>query len=201
MLVAQLQQTVLFQAERLRQLEERVRALEQDAPPAAVPALPAVPGTAASVGEHRAQEDSGWFWSRVAGFATELSALGAEENRHWRPLPEYLKRYTMGLMTIESAIRTLLATEWADESPRQINSGRCEEFAEAAADFSGLRPEITVTRDEMTPPGRRFYLPGHVWIIHEGRHYDAEAPAGVDRWQELPIFARALARDPGVNPS
>ena len=56
MLVAQLQQTVLSQAERLRHLEERVRVLEQDAPPAAVPALPAAPGTAASVGEHRAQE-------------------------------------------------------------------------------------------------------------------------------------------------
>jgi len=101
-------------------------------------------------------------------------------------------------MTIEASIRTLLATEWT-ETPREINSGRCEEFAEAAAGLSGLSPEIAVTRDEMTPPGRRFHLPGHVWIIHAGRHYDAEAPAGVERWQELPIFARALARDPGAN--
>ena len=117
----------------------------------------------------------------------------AEENRRRGPLSEDPGRHTSLPMTIETAIRTLLATEWADATPREINSGRCEEFAEDAAGFSGLSPEIAVTRDEMTPPGRRFHLPGHVWIIHAGRHYDAEAPAGVERWQELPIFARALA--------
>lgn len=123
----------------------------------------------------------------------------AEEDRRRAPCLKIRDDARLSPMTIEAAIRTLLATEWADTTPREINSGRCEEFAEDAAGFSGLSPEIAVTRDEMTPPGRRFHLPGHVWIIHAGRHYDAEAPAGVERWQELPIFARALARDPGAN--
>lgn len=35
---------------------------------------------------------------------------------------------------------------------------------------------------------------GHYWIEFEGRHYDAEAPDGVERMEDLPIFRRARGR-------
>ena len=31
---------------------------------------------------------------------------------------------------------------------------------------------------------------GHRWLILDGRHYDADCPDGVDRWQDLPVFRR-----------
>lgn len=34
----------------------------------------------------------------------------------------------------------------------------------------------------------------HVWLEHEGRHYDAECPDGVVSPFELPIFARVIER-------
>lgn len=32
--------------------------------------------------------------------------------------------------------------------------------------------------------------PEHVWLVHEGRHYDSETPEGVDDWRDLPFFQR-----------
>jgi hypothetical protein len=34
----------------------------------------------------------------------------------------------------------------------------------------------------------------HQWIIYKGKHYDAETPNGVDRWFQLPIFKRMIAK-------
>ncbi len=100
---------------------------------------------------------------------------------------------------IESVIRCLLASPtWSEQRPYDINNGGCEDFQQEA--LSRLRgtgaeevcdatfPEIGASCSR-TPP---FGLPGHFWILHEGRHYDAEAPAGVERWQDLPIYARTL---------
>jgi hypothetical protein len=99
---------------------------------------------------------------------------------------------------VETVIRKLLASEaWRGTAPRDINRGRCEDFQQETLALLGPNsharevcdasfPEIgeAVSR---TPP---FGLPGHFWILHDGRHYDAEAPEGVDRWQDLPIYRR-----------
>lgn len=34
-------------------------------------------------------------------------------------------------------------------------------------------------------------FPGHVWIYYDDKHYDAEAPNGVESLFDLPIFKRA----------
>lgn len=31
---------------------------------------------------------------------------------------------------------------------------------------------------------------GHYWVEYRGRHYDSDAPQGVEGWWELPIFRR-----------
>jgi hypothetical protein len=100
---------------------------------------------------------------------------------------------------IESVIRSLLASPaWSEQRPHDINNGSCEDFQQEALSLlvgSGAEEVCDATFPEIgaspshTPP---FALPGHFWIFHEGRHYDAEAPAGVDRWQDLPIYARTL---------
>jgi hypothetical protein len=81
-----------------------------------------------------------------------------------------------------------LVREWG-KSPYDINDGPCEEFALEVMDQSGL---------PYGPPAWEIYedstdgvaLPGHVWIAHGGRSYDAEAPDGVDDWRDLPLFRR-----------
>lgn len=101
---------------------------------------------------------------------------------------------------VEDVIRELLASDpWRDVAPFAINNGGCEDFQQEALAILGPSsgavevcdasfPEIggMVSR---TPP---YGLPGHYWILCNGRHYDAESPAGVDRWQDLPIYQRTL---------
>ena len=38
------------------------------------------------------------------------------------------------------------------------------------------------------------WWPSHCWFIHEGKHYDAECPQGVDCWHDLPIFKKWIKR-------
>jgi len=81
-----------------------------------------------------------------------------------------------------------LVREWG-RPPYDINNGPCEEFALEVMDRSGV---------SYGPPAWEIYedstdgvaLPGHVWISHGGRSYDAEAPDGVDDWRDLPLFRR-----------
>ena len=91
---------------------------------------------------------------------------------------------------IERVIRRLLASPaWRSISPIDINQGDCEDFQQ---DVREAIPEAQERTTEMY--ARAVGMPGHCWIFHAGRHFDAEAPQGVDRWQRLPIFRRALAR-------
>jgi hypothetical protein len=67
-----------------------------------------------------------------------------------------------------------------EETPDEINNGLCDYFATAILErFPKAREECS-----------EFYEApvGHVWVSYEGRHYDAQAPEGVDRWSDLPIF-------------
>ncbi len=91
---------------------------------------------------------------------------------------------------IEGVIRSLLASRrWRKQRPYDINNGDCEDFQQdVCAAISNAQERVT----ENYPSAAR--MAGHCWIYYRGRHYDAEAPRGVDRWQRLPIFARALRR-------
>lgn len=101
------------------------------------------------------------------------------------------------------------------ESPFQINNGDCEEFAMDIINELGGYSNDTyelVSEDfgdewATVQPGfkskfgdlplevrKEFNLPGHVWVYHKGKHYDAEAPDGVKNFFLLPIFKRAIER-------
>lgn len=61
---------------------------------------------------------------------------------------------------------------------RSINQGNCFNIARMVEkDVGGVRI-LQIGDGE------------HAWIKYNGVHYDAEAPDGVDDWQELPIFLR-----------
>ncbi|MCK4665996.1 hypothetical protein KAU33_04560 [Candidatus Dependentiae bacterium] len=101
------------------------------------------------------------------------------------------------------------------KSPYEINDGYCEEFAMDVIDDLGgySKDTFELVSEEFgdewatVQPGfksefgnlplevrKEFDLPGHVWIFHKGKHYDAEAPDGVKNFFNLPIFKRAVER-------
>lgn len=87
---------------------------------------------------------------------------------------------------IESA--TKKAFELDGLTPYQINNGLCEEFA------LGLVSKVAGAEDVCTENFVDFgELPGHMWVIYEDKHYDAECPEGVTDFKELPIFKKYLA--------
>lgn len=67
--------------------------------------------------------------------------------------------------------------------PRDIDDGWCLYFAERVADHLGRPDDVRVLQ-------HTGYGVSHAWIEHRGRHYDAEAPAGVDDWRDLPFVRR-----------
>lgn len=71
--------------------------------------------------------------------------------------------------------------------PRDINSGRCGEFASALAGPNGPLDGVVASTD-----GCNDLVGGmaHTWVVFEERHYDAEVPEGVDDWRDLPFFQR-----------
>lgn len=71
-------------------------------------------------------------------------------------------------------------------TPAEINSGNCDEAAEFVAAKLGDGAVPTYTEDNSEDDD----LPGHCWVKWRGKHYDAEAPAGVTDWRDLPIFSR-----------
>ena len=68
------------------------------------------------------------------------------------------------------------------ETPYDINSGHCEEFAFKLAE---QLPGCFVIGTDWESSA-----PGHFWIFASGRHYDAEIPDGTDDWRNLPIMKR-----------
>lgn len=95
-------------------------------------------------------------------------------------------------MTPPEAVRAqLLLEHWRDVTPEEINRGRCEEFAEELVDtlvIAGHVRAFVVDSDDHT----RFMDHWHVWTYVDGKHYDSEAPDGVDDWADLPFFARVV---------
>lgn len=102
-------------------------------------------------------------------------------------------------MTVEAMIHYMLE-EWGTE-PMVINSGLCFAFARQLRDHLreyGIRGEVH-NSDILAPADET--LPGHAFFTFDGRHYDAEAPEGVEDWRALPIFLRAVgAQSPASRP-
>lgn len=83
-----------------------------------------------------------------------------------------------------------------DESPRKINSGRCQELALAVQKRESSAWAVSwldiVPWDRYGSTGSQVFG-SHTWVVDFRRqHYDAERPAGVDNWWELPFFKRAI---------
>lgn len=81
------------------------------------------------------------------------------------------------------------------ETPEDINDHYCRYVAETVAERVGDRYDnLRILED-----GARGYV--HTWIAHDGRHYDAECPAGVDDHRDLPFFVRHPEAAMGVAPA
>lgn len=75
-----------------------------------------------------------------------------------------------------------------------INKGYCDLFAEDLVEELGGKTDITyiIDNDELAPDDSYRIGTDHVWVYHNGKHYDAETPYGVDNFLELPHFKRWL---------
>lgn len=70
---------------------------------------------------------------------------------------------------------------------KAINNGYCGWVSDEIIGFlNAFEDDETSYRQLESPRG----YPGHFWIEYKGRHYDAEAPDGVELWTDLPIFKR-----------
>lgn len=76
--------------------------------------------------------------------------------------------------------------------PYHINCGNCDEFVSLIFEILESKGFDMSTISDMTTLNyvNDYSLPDHCWIFHENRHYDAEAPDGVDHWKKLPLFDR-----------
>lgn len=77
-----------------------------------------------------------------------------------------------------------------DSSPREINTGRCEELMQRVVrrvPGAEERCAAMLVDDGMHP-----VFGGHVWIHHNGHDYDAENPDGVRDWRALAFMSRKI---------
>jgi len=87
-------------------------------------------------------------------------------------------------------------------SIEEINSGSCDNFAVNVLEyffdrelvdslfyrtFNGVKLVISSDYSDDLEP--------HTWIVYDGKHYDAEAPYGVDELHDLPIYKRQFSGD------
>ena len=85
-----------------------------------------------------------------------------------------------------------------NESPEEINSGHCEDFAQA---FLTRFPDALATwgdeyDDEFWGLGEEWanlYGSYHCFVALAGKFYDSECPQGVDHPRDLPYFQREIA--------
>lgn len=95
-----------------------------------------------------------------------------------------------GYQSVETAAKAVLA-KWQEEfdvPAQRINSGECENFACAVDRAYG--GQLSVTGCEVNGLDPTGPWGGHVWVTDGSRHYDAEAPAGVKDWRQLPYYTR-----------
>lgn len=75
--------------------------------------------------------------------------------------------------------------------PPEINGGLCGDFADFVVERRGDLQTMS-TADVLGVSEDARPDPWHVWVTDGTRHYDAEAPDGVEKWTELPYFKRTL---------
>ena len=66
------------------------------------------------------------------------------------------------------------------DTPQEINSGNCDHFADVVQRLAKKQGILTSWAEGY----------GHFWIFYNGKHYDAEAPEGVENWHLLPFYIR-----------
>jgi hypothetical protein len=77
-------------------------------------------------------------------------------------------------------------TDSFDMEPKEINSGRCMDWAyEVEENFDG-DAQVVETAPALGAEN------AHWFVEHDGKYYDAESPDGVDDWRELDIWDRAI---------
>lgn len=74
------------------------------------------------------------------------------------------------------------------DGPADLNNGFCNAVAADLLDALD-EPAGAVIHEAFSRNAR------HQWLEVDGRHYDAEVPAGVDDFEDLPIWSRTGAPD------
>jgi len=99
-----------------------------------------------------------------------------------------LDRQGLGSDACEIWVDDLLLGEAMDDDRGQFDRVRIER------DHPSLVPPEGLSWDDMDRLAEEYGFAGgtHVWVVIEGRHYDAEAPAGVDNAFDLPFFRRSI---------
>ena len=90
-------------------------------------------------------------------------------------------------MEIKQAI--LNAIDQIALSPIEVNSGRCEDLMQLVCDT--VEDADWLGTEEVEDKLEGYHWIGHVWIVYQGKHYDAECIDGVDNFLDLPIFQKA----------
>lgn len=113
---------------------------------------------------------------------------------------------------INRTIEEFISSGNGYRTPYDINNGGCEEFVQVllvklggetdrtfilASDMFGdygilQRNFKSVYGNLPAKVKRDVNLGGHLWVYHNGRHYDAEAPEGVKNFLHLPILKKAV---------
>jgi len=94
-------------------------------------------------------------------------------------------------------IREAVTAELEERSvpPREINDGRCEDFAQSVLRrLGGETDRVYMTGCEIDGAWTMGRWGGHVWVVSDplGLHFDAEVPAGTNDWQSLPFYRRKM---------
>ena len=84
-------------------------------------------------------------------------------------------------MLTEGVAAPLLTGHGNKTLPAQINNGECDLFVDRVME---LCPEAGWGETDFETE------PGHVYLTHEGRCYDAECPEGVTDYRDLPAIRR-----------
>jgi hypothetical protein len=75
--------------------------------------------------------------------------------------------------------------EFAEENWGQIIKTEYGVWSKEMLDYWGYPPaDINKVHRELN----------HIWIFYNGKHYDAEAPAGVEKWYDLPLNKKFFHR-------
>jgi len=90
------------------------------------------------------------------------------------------------MKSISQVIRDLVVA--FEMTPAEINHGYCADFAHAIWEKFGRDYNKITFTDTVDAGGEEESIGWHVWIIYQGKHYDAACPDGVKDWKDLPIW-------------